>query len=304
MDAELLIPMGKLILYIIVELSIILVVAMIIAELILEYVNLAKVAEILGRRGRITGMAFSVLFGLATPFCACATIPIVVGMNNAKLPFGITMAFLFASPVLSFGILGGITAVFSMKIAIMYLLLVFLSALLIGIVMEASNMSKYIKRVRVEGGMQQKPTCGKTPWETFVVRLKGAAIRGLKSSKIIIPYIIVGACAGTLVVYFLTEDIIIRYLGPQNLYAVPAAAAVGIPLNIDYAATLSMCLAFHAKGASMGTVIAFLISTIGASVPMFLMLSSVYKKKLIMMYTGLIYVVVVVIGLFFNVAGG
>ncbi|KYK32577.1 MAG: hypothetical protein AYK19_15355 [Theionarchaea archaeon DG-70-1] len=303
MEVELLYTLGKFILYVIVELSIILIIAMIVAELILDYVDLGKVAEILGRRGRTTGMLLSVLFGLVTPFCACSTIPVVVGMNNAKLPFGITMSFLLASPVLSFMILGGITAVFNLEVAILYLLLIALSALLIGNIMEAAGMSKYIKRVRVEGGMQQADYTGMTRRQEFMVRLKGATIRGLTACKRIIPYIILGACLGTITAAFFTEEVIFRYLGPQNFYAVPAASAVGIPLAIDPAATLSLCLAFHAKGASMGTVMAFLISTIGASIPMFVMLSSIYKKKLIVVYVGLIYIAIVAIGFIFNALG-
>ena len=301
MEPEFLYSLLKLTLWIIVELSIILIIAMIVAELILDYVNLSKVAEILGRRGRVAGMVLGVLFGLATPFCACATIPVVAGMNNAKLPFGITMSFLFASPVLSFTILGGITAVFSMEAAFFYLVLIAVSALFIGSVMETGGMSQYIKRIRVEGGMQDRADYpGLTRKQVFVIRLKGAIIRGLKSSKRIIPYVMVGACVGALVIAFLTEEIIFTYLGPQNVYAVPAAAAVGIPLSIDPAATLSICLAFHAKGASMGTVMAFLISTIGASVPMFVMLSSIYKRKLIISYVILIYCAIVGIGFLFN----
>ena len=122
--------------------------------------------------------------------------------------------------------------------------------------------------------------------------------------KRFIPFIMVGACVGTVLASFLTEDLIFRYLGPQNLYAVPAAASVGTPLSIDPAATLSLCLAFYAKGASMGTVMAFLISTIGVSIPMFVMLSSIYKKKLIAIYTGLVFVAIVAIGFLFNIVGG
>lgn len=304
MDAELLLSMGRLMLLIVVELSIILVIAMIVAELILDYVNLDKVAEILGKRGRIGGMLLGVLFGLVTPFCACATIPVVVGMNNAKLPFGITMSFLFASPVLSFMLLGGMTAVFSFETTVLYVLMIVLSALLIGNVMEAAGLAECIKRVRVEGGMQRKGLSGETRWETFVIRGKGAVVRGLKNSKRIIPYIVVGAVLGTVVISFLTEEIIFTYLGSHNIYAVPVAAAVGIPLSIDPAVTLSLCLAFHARGASMGTVVAFLISTIGASVPMFVMLSSIYKRKLIFTYVGLIFVVIVAIGFLFNILEG
>ena len=256
MDAELVYAMGVLILWIIVELSIILIAAMIVAELILDYVDLGKVASILSRRGRITSMLLSVLFGLITPFCACSTIPVVAGMNKAKLPFGVTMAFLFASPMLSFFTLGAITAVFSVEVAVLYLAIIVLSALFIGNIMEAVGMSKYIKRVRVEGGMQHTDFSDKTAWQVFVIRFKGAARRGLAASKRVIPYIALGACLGTLIATLFTEEAIFRYLGPQNFYAVPAAAAVGIPLAIDPGATLSLCLAFYAKGASMGTVMA------------------------------------------------
>lgn len=304
MDVELLLSMGELVLWIIIELSIILIIAMIAAELILDYVDLSKVAYILSKRGRTAGMVLSVLFGMVTPFCACSTIPVVMGMNNAKLPFGITMSFLFASPVLSFMILGGITAVFSLEITILYLLSVIAAALIIGNLMEAAGMSKYIKRVRVEGGMQHADFSGMTRWQEFVARFKVATRKGLANCKRFIPFIMVGACVGTVVASFLTEDLIFTYLGPQNLYAVPAAASVGTPLSIDPAATLSLCLAFYARGASMGTVMAFLISTIGVSIPMFVMLSSIYKKKLIAVYTGLVFVAIVAIGFLFNIFGG
>ncbi len=304
MNGEILYSMGMFILWATVELSIILVAAMIVAELILEYVDLSKVARILGARGRVTSMLLAVFFGLVTPFCACATIPLIAGMNKAKLSFSTTMAFLFASPVLSPTILGGIAIVFTPKIAVLYLVITVLAAILIGFLMETVGMSKYIKRVRVEGGMQHSDCCGATPWQTFVMRFKAAAARGLRASKLIIPYIVIGACVGAVVLAFFTEETVLKYLGPQNLYAVPVAAAIGIPLNIDPAATLSLCMAFYAKGASVGTVMAFFIGTIGASVPMFVMLSSLYEKRFIISYAALILAVITGIGYVFNIVGG
>ena len=304
MNIELLYAMSKLIVWIIIELSIILVIAMIIAELILQYIDLGKVARLLDRRHRITGMVLSVLFGFITPFCACSTIPVVAGMNKAKLPFGITMSFLFASPVLSFTILGGIAAVFSMKIALVYLIVIALSAIFIGCIMEIAGMSKYIKRVRVEGGMKYTERDEMNSWSIFKIRCKIAVKKGLIACKRIIPFIFMGACLGTLATFFFTEEVIFKYLGPQNFFAVPAAAAIGIPLSIDPAATLSLCLAFHGKGASMGTVMAFLISTIGASVPMFVLLSSIYKKKLIITYVVFIFLIIMTTGYIFNIIGG
>lgn len=304
MNGEMLYNMGLFILWVTVELSIILVMAMIVAELILEYVDLGKVAKILSARGRIAGMLLAVFFGLVTPFCACATIPVIAGMNKTKLSFSVTMAFLFASPVLSFSILGGIAAVFSPEAAVLYLLTTGLAALLIGVFMETAGMSKYVKRVRVEGGMQQSDNRGATPWQTFVLRFKAATGRGLRASKIVIPYIIIGACVGAVVMTFFTEDLALKYLGPQNLFAVPVAVAIGIPLNIDPAATLTLCVAFYAKGASIGTILGFFIGTIGVSVPMIVMLSSIYERKFIITYVGLLFLMITAIGYFFNVIGG
>ena len=120
-------------------------------EIILMYIPQEKIKKWLSGRG-ILGNVMAAGFGALTPFCACSTIPMTVGFLNAGVPFGSTMSFLIASPLLNPIIIGMLGAMVGVKAMITYFILAFIASVLFGFVLEKAGMQKYVKNVRLKGG--------------------------------------------------------------------------------------------------------------------------------------------------------
>ena len=77
------------------------------------YVNSDKLSKLLMKRSNVSIFA-SVLIGAFTPFCACGTTAVLIGMLTTTLPWGPIMAFLTSSPLMSpdgFILMSGVVSV-------------------------------------------------------------------------------------------------------------------------------------------------------------------------------------------------
>ena len=83
-------------------------------EIILMYIPEETIRKKLSGSG-IMGNVIAAGFGALTPFCACSTIPMTVGFLNAGVPFGSTMSFLIASPLLNPIIIGMLGALVGLR---------------------------------------------------------------------------------------------------------------------------------------------------------------------------------------------
>lgn len=63
--------------------------------------NLERVRYYIQQKHRLAGYGFGAGFGAITPFCSCSSIPLFLGFTSAGIPLGITMAFLFTSPIIN-----------------------------------------------------------------------------------------------------------------------------------------------------------------------------------------------------------
>ncbi|MBR0598564.1 permease [Sinanaerobacter chloroacetimidivorans] len=263
---------------------------------VLMYIPQDKIKNWLSGKG-IFGNIMAVLFGAVTPFCACSTVPMTLGLLEAGVNFGTVMSFVIASPLMDplvFILLG---TFLGWKVAIGFLILTSAFAVIFGVVFEKMGWSNQVKNVRIKGGLhgqgEELPVGVKN-------RLKAAFYRALSDFKGVFIYMIIGVAIGAAIYGYLPTDLLAKVAGRDNPFSVIVVALIGMPLYIRVEAAIPIGLALLQKGASMGAVIALIISGAGIAIPELTMLASIFKKKIIIAFIIIVFISAVVSGLIFN----
>ena len=271
-------------------------------EIILMYVPEEKIRRRLSGAG-VFGNIVAAGFGALTPFCACSTIPMTVGFLNAGVPFGSTMSFLIASPLLNPIILGMLGAMVGIKAMVAYFVIAFLCSILFGFLLEKIGAQKYVKNVRLKpasccAGSHEVVDKHSLP---FPSKLKVAFAGAWDSLRPIMGYLLVGVALGAGIYGYMPQDFVMKIAGPDNPFAIPVAAVLGIPLYIRAETAIPIGLALMGKEMSIGAVISLIIGGAGMAIPEMTMLASIFKKQLVAMIVLVIFLTAVVSGYLFNI---
>ena len=288
--------------FITLELFILFIAITAIIEYIMIHVNQNKLQKLFKGKGIIGNIA-GAIFGAVTPFCACSTIPMTVGFLNAKLPFGSVMSFLISSPLLNPIIVAMLASTVGVRNAIIYFVMAFTLAVIFGYVLEKLGFSKYVKSVKVSGG-KDLVVNGKDIRRKYSIKLKlGLSLKaGWDSLKPILTYLFIGVGIGAAIYGYLPEgNTIAKYAGEGNLFAVPLASIVGIPLYIRAETAIPIAMSLISKGVGMGTAIALIIGGAGMAIPEMTMLAKIFKRKLLLSFITVIFLVAVISGYAFNI---
>ena len=263
--------------------------------LVLAYVPDEKLQRWLSHKG-ILGNIIGALVGGLTPFCACSTIPMTVGLLKARAPFGAVMSFVVASPILNPIVLTMMTALLGIKAGIIYATVSFTAAVLFGLILEKLGFARQVKNVIVTGGQKDD-----VELDTFKDRLKNALKSALSDFRAVFLYLVVGVGIGAVIKGFIPQHLIVSVAGPQNPLAVPVAAVIGIPLYIRATTAIPIGLALVQKGMGVGAVIALIIGGAGMAIPEMSLLASIFRPRLVVALVGVIFLTAVTAGLVFNV---
>lgn len=265
--------------------------------LVLMYIPKEKLQQWLSRRGYL-GNLIGAGVGALTPFCACSTIPMTLGFLNAGAPFGPVMSFVIASPLLNPVIIAMVATLMGLKAGLIYFAVTFLGAIGFGVVLERLGGARFVKNVRVKAGCCQAaepevPT-------TFKGKLKIALGTAWSDFRAILAYLLVGVGIGAVIYGYIPREMIARIAGPDNPFAIPIAAVIGIPLYIRAESAIPIGLALAQKGMSLGAVIALIIGGAGMAIPEMAMLAGIFRKRLVASFVLVIFLTAVVGGYVFN----
>ena len=270
-------------------------------EIILMYVPEEKIRKKLSGAG-IFGNIIAAGFGALTPFCACSTIPMTVGFLNAGVPFGSAISFLIASPLLNPIILGMLGAMVGIKAMAAYFVIAFSCSVLFGLLLERIGAQRYVKNVRLKpasccagGEVVDKRSL------PFRGKVKAAFAGAWGSLRPIMGYLLIGVALGAGIYGYMPQDFVMKIAGPDNPFAIPVAAVLGIPLYIRAETAIPIGLALMEKGMSIGAVIALIIGGAGMAIPEMTMLASIFKNRLVAMIVLVIFLTAVVSGYLFNI---
>jgi len=262
--------------------------------LVFEYVSEETLRRLLARKGWL-GNFLGAALGAVTPFCSCSTIPMTVGFIRAGVPFGATMSFVLASPLLNPIILTMLLALLGWKASLAYGAITFLMAMASRALLEALGLANDVKNVRIVGGSQKREAL-----PTFGKKLGRAFSGAWGDFRSVLLYMIAGVAIGAVVYGYVPGDLVARLAGPQNPLAIPIAALIGIPLYVRAETVIPIGLALTQKGMSLGAVIALVIGGAGMSIPEMSMLAGIFKLRLVAVFVAVVFTTAVLAGFAFN----
>lgn len=288
--------------FITIELFILFIAITAIIEYIMIHVNQKKLQKLFSGKG-ITGNIAGALFGAITPFCACSTIPMTVGFLNASLPFGSVMSFLISSPLLNPIIVAMLAATVGVRNAIIYFVLAFALSVIFGFLLEKLGFANHVKAVRVSGGKNLNMDGSDSRRELSVLKKILISLKaGWDTLRPILAYLFIGVAIGAAIYGYLPEgETIAKYAGEGNLFAVPLASIIGIPLYIRAETAIPIAMSLITKGVGMGTAIALIIGGAGMAIPEMTMLAKIFRPKLLVSFIAVIFLVAVITGYAFNI---
>ena len=265
--------------------------------LMLMYIPQKKLRSWLSHRG-ITGNIIASFMGAMTPFCACSTIPMTLGMLNTGAPFGPVMSFVISSPLLNPIILAMVAAMMGLKASVVYFIITFAASVLFGVILEKAGGERFVRNVRLKNGPGE--TSKDVP-ATLGGKLKTAFLSAWSDFCGVLIYLLFGVGIGAAIYGYLPQDFVARLASPENPFAIPVAAIIGIPLYIRAETAIPIGLALAQKGMSIGAVIALIIGGAGMAIPEMSMLASIFRKRLVAAIVVVIFSTAVIGGYVFNI---
>lgn len=252
--------------------------------------------KLLGRFQGLKGNVIGALLGTVTPFCSCSSIPIFMGFTSAGLPLGVTFSFLISSPMVDLGSLALLMSIFGGKIALAYVIVGLIVAVVGGSLIEKLHLEQEVEDyIRQAASMDAE-----LPELTVKDRLEYAKEQVKSTIRKVAPYIFAGVAIGAMIHNLIPEAWIEQILGGKHFYSVPLAVLVGIPMYADIFGTIPVAESLLMKGAGLGTILAFMMAVTTLSLPSLVMLSKAVKRKLLLIFTGIVTVGIVLVGYLFN----
>ena len=279
-----------------VKIMVLLGVLILIISYIQSYFPPERAKKILGRFHGIWANIIAALLGTVTPFCSCSSIPLFIGFTSARLPLGVTFSFLISSPMVDLGSLVLLMSIFGAKVAIVYVILGLVIAVVGGTMIEKLHMEKYVESFVLSAGSVDI----ESPDLTIRERLTYAKEQMLGTFKKVFPYILVGVGIGALIHNWIPESWIETVLGSNNPFGVILATIVGIPMYADIFGTIPVAEALLSKGAQLGTVLSFMMAVTTLSLPSLIMLRKAVKPKLLALFIGICTIGIIIVGYLFN----
>lgn len=255
-----------------------------------------RTKKILGRFQGIGANTLAALLGTVTPFCSCSSIPLFIGFTSAGLPLGVTFSFLISSPLVDLASVILLASIFNWKIAIAYVIVGVILAVIGGTIIDKLHMEKYVEEFAYASNQLDS--------DIDELKVKDRIDFSKEQVKDIVKrvwkYVLIGVFIGSLIHNYIPENVINAILGNDKWYSVLVATIVGIPMYADIFGTLPIAEALVAKGVGLGTALSFMMAVTALSLPSMIMLSKVVKKKLLGVFVILVTIGIIIIGYTFN----
>lgn len=287
-------------LYDVIKITILLCVLIYMISYIQSYFPPERSKKILGRFHGIWANCIAALLGTVTPFCSCSSIPLFIGFTSAGLPLGVTFSFLISSPMVDIGSLILLMSIFGTKVAIIYVVLGLVVAVIGGTLIEKIHMEDQVEEfIRKANAVDID-----SPSLSQKERLVYAKDQVVETFKKVFPYIVIGVGIGAFIHNWIPQSFVEGILGIKNPFGVILATVIGTPLYADTFGTISISEALLYKGAQLGTVLAFMLGVTTLSLPSLIMLKKAIKTKLLVLFIAICVVGIIIVGYLFNIMQG
>lgn len=266
--------------------------------IIRTYFSPERTRKILEDRSLFTGNVLASVLGIVTPFCSCSAIPLFLGFIESGVPLGVTFSFLIAAPMINEVALVLLFGLFGWKTALLYMSTGLIISMLSGYVIGKLKLEKYVEDwvYQIKAG-RVEVTEEKIPF-TERITAGSDAVKEIVSKVWI--YIVIGIAVGSGIHGYVPSNFMAGLMGKSAWWSVPISVLIGVPMYSNAAGIIPVVQALLEKGASLGTVLAFMMSVIGLSLPETIILKKVLKLPLIFTFIGVVAIGIIIVGYLFN----
>jgi uncharacterized membrane protein YraQ (UPF0718 family) len=257
-----------------------------------------RTRAILAGKRESAGNVFAALLGVVTPFCSCSAVPLFLGFVEVGIPLGVTLSFLISAPMVNEVALVLLFGLFGWRVAALYLVTGLTIAIAAGWVLGRLGLERWVEGWVYESMKQE------ASFEAERLGLSGRVERGVEAVREIVgkvwPYVLAGIAVGAGIHGFVPEGLMAGIMGKQAWWSVPLAVLIGVPMYSNAAGIIPVVQALLGKGAALGTVLAFMMSVIGLSLPEMVILRKVLRPQLSATFVGVVAVGILAVGWLFN----
>ncbi len=245
------------------------------------------------------GNVLAATLGIVTPFCSCSAVPLFIGFLSAGVPLGVTFSFLISAPMVNEVALVLLFGLFGWKVAVLYLVMGLLVAIVAGFVIGKLKMERYLEDwvQKIQAGQGVAHDDQAMAW---VERFEAGWSHVKQIVGKVWPYILLGIGLGAAIHGYVPEDFMASFMGKDVWWAVPAAVVLGVPMYTNAAGIIPIVEALLGKGAALGTVLAFMMAVIALSAPEMIILRKALKPTLIATFAGVVAIGILLVGYVFN----
>lgn len=268
-----------------------------------SYFPVNKVRNYLSRN-KLFGFEYLMasLFGVVTPFCSCSSVPLFIGFVRGGIPLGVTFAFLITSPLVNEVAIGLFIGLFGIKVTAVYLISGIILGTVSGIILQKLKLERYltpwVKEVLDKAEREQEKM--ENEKVQLMQRLPLIWREVLSILKGVIPYVVVGIAIGALMHGYIPSGFFEAYMSKENIWAVPLATVLAIPMYSNASGILPIVQVLVAKGIPIGTAMAFMMGVVGLSLPEAMLLKKVMTFKLIAIFFAVVAICIIISGYLFN----
>lgn len=257
-----------------------------------------RTRDLLAKRTGAWSNLLAALLGIATPFCSCSAVPLFIGFVRVGVPLGATFSFLVSAPMVNEVALFLLWGLFGWRIALLYTVtgvaVAFVSGWILGKLGMERHLEPWVLTVPFEASRAAEGP------SSFSARLDLA----LQATKEIVgkvwPYILAGIAVGAFLHGYVPAELLARFMGKSAWWSVPLAVLIGVPLYSNAAGIIPIVQVLLAKGAALGTALAFMMAVTGLSLPETVILRKVLKPRLLGVFLGVVAAGIVLVGFLFN----
>lgn len=256
-----------------------------------------RTRALLGGKREGVGNLLAALLGIVTPFCSCSAVPLFIGFVESGIPLGVTFSFLIAAPTINEVAIVLLFGLFGWRVTALYIGSGLVIASVAGFVIGRLKLERYVEDFvwKLPGGpgaLSERLTWGdrfERAWQS---------VREIVGKVWL--YVIVGIAIGAGIHGYVPASALVTIMGRGAWWSVPAAVLIGIPLYSNAAGIIPVVSTLIEKGAALGTVLAFMMSVVGLSLPEVIILRRVLKPPLIAVFMGTVAGAIVLTGYLFN----
>jgi uncharacterized membrane protein YraQ (UPF0718 family) len=257
-----------------------------------------RTRALLAGKAEGVGNVMAATLGIVTPFCSCSAVPLFLGFVQAGVPLGITFSFLISAPLVNEIALTLLFGLFGWKVALLYLSLGLSVAIVSGWLIGRLKLED-----QLEDWVRDMPK-GAAAFADQGMPLSERIAAGREALRQIVgkvwPYVVAGIAIGAAIHGYVPQDFMAGIMGRDAWWSVPASVLIGIPMYSNAAGIIPIVEALLAKGASLGTVLAFMMSVIALSLPEMIILRKVLKPRLIATFASIVAGGILLVGYVFN----